>query len=563
MKKVLTVFAAIILAVNLFTIESKITSVTVYSDRAHVTRTATSNFTKGNHKIVFEHLPAKIDASSIQVDGKGSAVIKNVAFKTEHTKEIANDKKRTLNEKLQTLKDNRKILNDELNLAKDEKKATKDILAKLTNPAEETENLEIEPTNWIKMLDWYHAKNASLDKMIQDKNIEMRSLNADIDQVQRQINDLGSGLSKIKEFVEVDIEVKENSDLELNFSYIVYGPRWFPQYDLRVDSDQKKINIIYKGIITQKTGEDWNNVDIKLSTARPNIGAEHPELEPFYIKNKKNYRLSVDMDAVGKTSVAPGGFVSEYGGAEGMSNTLKIRGGRQNEVAYTVDAMNAKQDLEVYTSNLTSGATSAVFDIDGINTIPANNEEQQVTIAILNYDADFRYSTVPKLNQFAYLKAKVSNQSDYPFIAGQANVFLDNSFVTSSKIDAVAPGEDFWTFLGVDESIKVEYKLVKKLKEKIGMFEAKNRITNEYIIEITNDKKTDEEIVVWDQLPISENEDIEVKLIEPKYKEDTDDLKMTEENFLEWFFVLKPGEKIEIPFKYSIDYPRNYKLQGF
>ena len=62
------------------------------------------------------------------------------------------------------------------------------------------------------------------------------------------------------------------------------------------------------------------------------------------------------------------------------------------------------------------------------------------------------------------------------------------------------------------------------------------------------------------QLPISQNENIKVKLIEPKYKEDTEILKIDDHKFIEWFFKPKAGEKIEIPFNYSVEYPIGTKI---
>ena len=116
--------------------------------------------------------------------------------------------------------------------------------------------------------------------------------------------------------------------------------------------------------------------------------------------------------------------------------------------------------------------------------------------------------------------------------------------------------------MGVDEGIKVEYRFVKKFDETGGIFVEKNKKIFEYLIKITNNKKTQEEIVVWDQLPISQNEKIKVKLIEPSYKEDTEILKINEHKYIEWFFEPKAGEEILIPFKYSVEYPIGTQIKG-
>ncbi|MDA3813626.1 MAG: mucoidy inhibitor MuiA family protein [Candidatus Cloacimonetes bacterium] len=546
MKKFLLPILLVLFLVSLNAIESKITSVTVYSDRAQITRSATAYFTKGEHKILFDELPQAIEQNSIQANGKGNAILRDVTFKTEQFAQITDETKNDLNEELLGLQDKKNTLNDKKTQAQDEKRIVKSILAKLTSTTEKTENVELDPEKWIKMVEFYRSKQETLDKEIRDTDKLVRNVNTEIDKVQREIREAGQQAYKYKNMVEVLVDVQKEGNLKLDLSYIVYGPSWSPIYDLRVDSQEKTMHLTYKSNIFQTTGEDWNDVDLKLSTAKPNISAQPPELYPHYISIY--YPQPVRKER----------------------KQMRAKAGLSNQMAYTVDAMSVSEssdrmDLEeiLYSeSTVESGATSVVFDIDGSNTIKSDNEPHLVTITIQEFASGFRYSTIPKHSQFVYLKAKVKNESDYPFLPGDTNVFLDNNFVANSYLKAVAPTEEFWTFLGVDESIKVEYKFVKKFDETGGIFVEKNKKIFEYLIKITNNKKTQEEIVVWDQLPISQNEKIKVKLIEPKYKENTEILKINEHKYIEWFFEPKPGEEINIPFKYSVEYPIGVQIEG-
>lgn len=546
MKKILLPILLVLFLISLNAIESKITSVTVYSDRAQITRSATSYFTKGEHKILFDELPQAIEQNSIQANGKGNAILRDVTFKTEQFAQITDETKKDLNVELLKLQDKKNTLNDKKTQAQDEKRVVKSILTKLTSTTEKTENVELDPEKWIKMVEFYRSKQEILDKEIRDTDKLVRDVNAEIDKVQREIRKAGQQAYKYKNMVEVLVDVQKEGNLKLDLSYIVYGPSWSPIYDLRVDSQEKTMHLTYKSNIFQTTGEDWNDVDLKLSTAKPNISAQPPELSPHYIS-------IYYPQPVRKTN-----------------KRMEMKPSYSNQMAFTIDGMSVaessdKLDLEeiLYSeSTVESGATSVVFDIDGSNTIKSDNEPHLVTITIQEFAAGFRYSTIPKHSQYAYLKAKVKNESDYPFLAGDTNVFLDNNFVANSYLKAVAPTEDFWTFLGVDESIKVEYKFVKKFDETGGLFVEKNKKIFEYLIKITNNKKTQEEIVVWDQLPISQNEKIKVKLIEPKYKENTEILKINEHKYIEWFFEPQPGEEIIIPFKYSVEYPLGTQIEG-
>lgn len=73
----------------------------------------------------------------------------------------------------------------------------------------------------------------------------------------------------------------------------------------------------------------------------------------------------------------------------------------------------------------------------------------QVHVATIGLKPTFEYDTVPKLTQHAFLRAKVVNDSNYPFLAGPANVFLDQSYVTETNLSSTSPKEEFSCSLGM------------------------------------------------------------------------------------------------------------------
>lgn len=74
------------------------------------------------------------------------------------------------------------------------------------------------------------------------------------------------------------------------------------------------------------------------------------------------------------------------------------------------------------------GSTST-YEIPRSATIPSDNNTHKVSIGIINLKPDFEYETVPKKSAHAFIKAKVTNSSEYALLSGQANVFLENNFV--------------------------------------------------------------------------------------------------------------------------------------
>jgi uncharacterized protein (TIGR02231 family) len=119
-------------------------------------------------------------------------------------------------------------------------------------------------------------------------------------------------------------------------------------------------------------------------------------------------------------------------------------------------------------------------------------------------------------------------------------------------------GEKFDLALGADEGISVKHKRVQKFTEDTGLTNSGKRITYEYLLSIQNNKKTTERVIVADQVPLSRNEKIVVKLLSP----DAKDAKPTDEGTLKWSLDLKPGEKRELTVKFSVDYANDVQVAG-
>jgi uncharacterized protein (TIGR02231 family) len=493
-----------------------------------------------------------MDQNSIQANGEGNATIRDVKFRKEFYETITDEDKRKLNEIEIVLQDSITDANDFISNANKEQLMVQDLINKLmarisvVSNNEKAPQPEVDPEKWIKMVSYYRTKLDELNKQIRLTERKIRLLNDHVELVQTKRNSLGSNQENSKIFVEVLMEVKDESNVLVNLSYMVLGPTWYPVYDLRVFTDTKKMKITYQAMIQQNTTEDWDNVKIKLSTARANISGQQPSLSPWYLslydysQNRGgNYKKEKSSDMTQMYNVMP--VISEVkaDADEGVS-----------------------QNLIINTATVELGATAAVFVIPGKNIIKSDNQQHKVNIMMQDFDAVFRYSTVPKLAPYAYLKAKVKNTTDFPILAGSTNVFLDNNFISTSQIDQVNPEQEFWTFLGIDEGIEVKFKTLKHYQKDEGVISKKNVYVFDYIIEITNNKKNEEEIVIWDQIPIANSEDIKVTLIEPDLEKEKNTVKIDDYKYLEWLYKIKPAEKIKIPFKFTVESPKNKSLNG-
>jgi uncharacterized protein (TIGR02231 family) len=218
----------------------------------------------------------------------------------------------------------------------------------------------------------------------------------------------------------------------------------------------------------------------------------------------------------------------------------------------------APEAVEVSTAQMQNEATSASFQIKNPATLPSDNSSQRVAIATAKLPATLQYQSTPALRDAVFLTAQASNNTDFPFLAGPLNTFLDDAFVASSRIKAVMPGEKVELAMGADDGISIKRQLVNRFTESTGFSGSGKRVTYEYKITVKNNKATKEQLVFKDRLPVSRNEKIVVKLLSPADR----DVKREEDGKLAWEWELEPGKSRETVLKFSVDYPGDVDVSG-
>lgn len=542
-----------VIAVAALAVSSQVTEVTVYNDRAQVVRTAEVALEQGINTRVFENLPESVDSRGIQVEGSGVATVLGVRFKSENFAEVPKEAWKALYDKQNSLRGDEKAVLQKIERFKESRDFLKQISAKITHTAEkESGTAQLDPQSWSKMLGLYTEKSAEYDAGLRAAELELQGVRDALQQVQADLKDAGADTRKQRRVVEVDLEAPAAGKAVLKLSYMVRGPQWTPSYDIRVDSAKRSMEVNYFALVQQSTGEDWKDAVLKLSTANPGLGGEHPEMDPWRIRiAPRNVKT---WDAVSSRSEKLGvSFYAEE--ASSMANRM------DSPLAASLLEAEAPP-VQTRPTAVANHGVSVVFEVAGKSTVDSDNVEHRVAVATVGMPANFRYSAVPKLDTHAYLKAKAANAGVHPFLAGKANVFLDGVYVATSLMKLVAPAEEFWVFLGADESVKVEHKLVKKYQSREGLTGRTVRHAFEYLMTVKNTHAVPEEMIVWDQLPMSESEGLEVKLLNPKYSKDTDELKVDDERRISWFKVLAPGEEWAIPLNFQIDAPADAFIDG-
>lgn len=532
-------------------VTSTISAVTVYTDRAVVTRSASVDLPDGTTELVFANLPQALNERSLQVSGRGTAqaLILDVSAKQTYVDFTPNARVKELEDQLKALGKQMRGIDDRANLLNTQQAMLDRMEAALfAPPTKDVPRPDL--TQFTNSLNYLTEQKGKLVTERATLDEQREELANKINTVQNQLNQLRGTGGRAFKTVTVRVSAPQAGKLDVSLSYTVPGASWAPSYDARVLSSERAVALGYFGIVRQSTGEDWKDVALTLSTARPGLGGAAPVLSvwnvdvfnPILLRQAEVNERRREMNAKAMMAAPAAVNMQTF-----TTNAADMAGGVAEE-----------KDAEMASATIEAGATSASFKIATSASVPSDNSPQKVPITSATLKAVPEYLTVPKRLATAYLTSKVVNTSDFPLLAGAMNVFLDGTFVATSALRTVMSGEKFDLALGADEGISVKHKRVNKFTEDTGLTNSGKRITYEYLITIQNNKKTTERVIVADQIPVSRNEKVVVRQLTPSAGE----LKPTDEGSLKWTLDLKPGEKRELSVKFAIEYPNDVNVSG-
>jgi uncharacterized protein (TIGR02231 family) len=558
-------FAAALGAADVPTPDAKPREVTVYADRAEVVRIFKGDLAVGDQSLLFDNLPANVDFSSIRVEGTGAFTLIDIRAQSVQVKEVANEAIRALQAKIQA----QELVQKELALAEGRvafrRSALDKVLGRLTSVGKESANPEMDPLKWAAYLDFQAEQQVALDKEATDLAKRVKESRQLVDTFNREIAALNGNQSRSRNQARVNLDVKTAGAAEVRLSYVVHGPSWKPVYDLRADTKGKTLEITYHAELRQSTGEDWQGVSLKLSTAEPSVGGREPEMSPWFLAKAE----AVALDELGKDSDGRNRWDRAMGtGRIAGEKQQNFGGGASNLNMFQANEFKAGAaalaDASVSTAAVVAGGTAATYVIERTTDIKSDNKMAKVTVMRLLLPSTYRHSCVPKLSSYVYLKTHATNKSDFTLLPGRTSVFLDGAFVANASMDLVPAGQEFWTFLGVDQSVSVERKELARREETTGVFGKKTlRTVFDQVFKVKNGKATEIDLVIWDQLPMGDHEDIKVVLEEPKLEKDSTSFKMTETKYVEWRHAVKAGEKRDVPFRFAIERPEDMQVIGY
>ncbi len=572
--------------------ESKIKSVKLYTNRAEITRTARIQLKKGLNHVLLDDLPdnlydwsakatlpSSFNGKIMSLEVSKKALLekrRKKIFKIEGDLETLKDEDTRLADELENLRNQEHFLNSIGDFSK--QTAAKELATKMpgvevwsktsgylsTNRrtiqaskrkilkqrmelAKKIQKLEFE-LNQIagrSYYDTYLQLNEEMEK--NTKSVQVQQYGNVARQYERRNQYLTSDTSGLdtEKRIMLDIYSTKEGSVDFKFSYIIPGTYWNMMYDFRASKETSDIEVIIYSNIYQKTGEDWENIDLSLSTGTPLNNITVPELYPWYLSAYEPYKS--------KRSIM---------GAAGMSNF-------EAKKEYSTGKSIADEEVVPKTSVKKTGLN---FEISFPISQSIESSEKYQKKYLRSYkitkgkNLRFFYKVVPSRSSRAFFMATAVNSTGLPWLNGEAQIFLENEFIGKTNIAETPQGKDREMVLGMDSSIISKKELVKKFEDKSGIFGGNRKIIYTYKITLENTSNEEKEVLLLDNFPVSRNSkiEIEIKNLTHKYMFDEKIEKTSEylRGIRKFSLKLAPGKKTEISYDAEITFDKELNING-
>jgi uncharacterized protein (TIGR02231 family) len=512
------------------TVNSDIKEVEAFLSGAIVKRTAKLTVDGGITELIFDKLPGSLDPSNIGVTGTGDAVILSVVHRLNY---LDPEKKNPEIKKLETILDS---LNRDLDEMLDKKSVYNEEQSMiLANKSTGGANVGVTLDNLEEIADFFRKRLTEIKNKLTDLKFAEKKLREEIDKYNRQLADKNAKYAQPTSAVAVTVSAKERTSVNLEITYYVPNAGWQPKYDLRAKDSSSPLAVNFKADIFQNTGEDWDNVRLTLSTGNPTMGGSKPELQPWYL----DYLVTQTF----------------YKNRFNMNAPAAAGEGNRAELAIPMVADEMQTIKNFVTEN--SARFIASFTIERPYSVPTDGKMYTAEIKRFTMNAEYIYFAAPKLDKDAFLVARSTGWGDLNLLPGEGNVYFEGSFVGTTFINTASTEDTLDVSLGRDKRIVIMREKNKDVSGSTGIFGSSKSKQLAYTISMRNTRKEAVKLILEDQVPVSKQKDIEVKI-----NALSDGEMNSTTGKVTWNLTLPAGETVKKNISFTVKYPKDKTISN-
>ena len=568
MKK-LSVFIVMVIVLSLFMGENsvtakevtkvqakaEITAVTVFIKGARIYRHAKVDLVKGEQQIVFEGYSVNMIDDSVRVlfEGAPKARISGIDIQTEDTVRLIKAEYEKLEAKETELTEQYNKLVNERSAFQAEIDFANGIIAQMKI----NENLSQDVEKLKELMAFVRDTIKKANDGILEITNKQRVIDKELGKIESERFILSDKYPDEQKNLIIRVSAPEAETVDMIISYITPEAMWKPSYDVRYKENEKKVDVITYGEIVQVTGEDWENVQLTLSTAEATATVALPDFMPSVV-HTGDYDVDEDETKIEKIHVQFMRFNNVQTANQDYRNERrKLRNGA---IIWDPDEGDKweNESKSYFTGNLARFMGTIVFELDEKRSINGDSRPHRTMLNTNEFDVEMDYFARPAISEFVYYHGILKNTTKSPILKGEMNIFVDSKFVGKWEMEPVAPGDEFDVYFGTVNELKIDRKVVKVLKEGPDPknYRSSNLLTRELRITVENFFDKEVEVKILDSIPVSWSDEVKVHLTNI-----TGDIEPDEIGRLNWTLKLKPAEESVIEYSYVVEYPEKDEVE--
>jgi uncharacterized protein (TIGR02231 family) len=306
---------------------------------------------------------------------------------------------------------------------------------------------------------------------------------------------------------------------------------WRPVYDMNLTRDGGDALVLNRSVlVTQYTGEDWAGVALTLSSSRPAEQAAPSQLWP-------------ELRSIGPEIET-----------EDTRARKALEGGAEMDLAVVAEAAPA-----VTTAGVAIEGDTVVYHYPEAVTVATGAEDLRLALDSLSFAPVVEAVAVPRLDRTAFVMASFTNASDEPLLPGEAMLFREGVLVGSTFLDVIAPGVETDIGFGAIETVRVKREMPTRAGGETGVFTSSNQQSESAVITVENTGEEAWPVRILDQVPYSEQDDLEIEVSASPEPTETD--VEGQRGILAWEFDLAAGAKQTIMLEHVLTWPEGLILR--
>jgi uncharacterized protein (TIGR02231 family) len=318
-------------------------------------------------------------------------------------------------------------------------------------------------------------------------------------------------------------------DQTVTVTQYVSGASWRPFYDLNLTREGGNALALGRSVlVTQYTGEDWSDVALTLSSSAPSQQAAPSTLWP-------------ELRSIGPE-------------VEAADMTRK---------AVSEDALMGAVVAEAAPAPITAAAgvegDTVVYRYPTPVTVATGAEDLRLALDSLSFTPVVKAMAVPRLDRTAFVMASFTNASDEPLLPGEAMLYREGVLVGTTHLDVIAPGVETDVAFGALETLRIKREMPVTAQGETGVFTTSNERSESAVITVENTGDEGWPVHLLDQVPYSEQDELEVEVTANPAPSETD--VDGQRGILAWDFDLAAGGKETITLEHKLSWPDGMTLR--